>query len=93
MRWLAELGLEMYLCQSIATLVLSYVKVDGQWDEVVFILLTIGFAVVVNTIFTSAINSPISLLLQSLIIYHTSQHYLLPFPLDILHYSFSSFLV
>lgn len=51
-RWLAGLGLEMYLCQSLATLVLNYVKVDGRWDEVAFIGLTVAFAVVVNRWFS-----------------------------------------
>lgn len=54
-RWLAGLGLEVYLCQSFATLTLTLVKVDGKWDEIVFILLTIGFSVVVNTWFTRPI--------------------------------------
>jgi len=48
-RWLAGLGLEMYLCQSFATLTLTLVKVDGRWDELWFIGLTVVFAVVVNT--------------------------------------------
>lgn len=47
-RWLAGLGLEVYLCQSFAMLVLARVMVDGQLDEYVFIGLTIAFAVVVN---------------------------------------------
>ena len=47
-RWLAGLGLEVYLCQSFATLVLTLVKVDGGVDEVAFILLSVMFAVVVN---------------------------------------------
>ena len=55
-RWLAGLGLEVYLCQSFATLVLAKVKVDGNVDEMVFMLLTIGFAVVVNTFFTRPIG-------------------------------------
>lgn len=54
-RWMAGLGLEVYLCQSFATLVLAIVKVDGGWDEVVFVLLTVGFAMVVNTFFTRQI--------------------------------------
>lgn len=54
-RWLAGLGLEVYLCQSFATLTLTLVKVDGKWDEIVFMLLTIGFSVVVNTWFTRPI--------------------------------------
>jgi len=54
-RWMAGLGLEVYLCQSFATLVLAKVKVDGDVDEVAFILLTIGFAVVVNMWFTRQI--------------------------------------
>lgn len=50
-RWLAGLGLEMYLCQSFATLTLTYMKVDGAWDEIVFMGLTVVYAVVVNTVF------------------------------------------
>ena len=50
-RWLAGLGLEMYLCQSFATLTLTYMKVDGEWDEIVFMGLTVVYAVVVNTVF------------------------------------------
>lgn len=56
-RWLASLGLEMYLCQSFSTLVLSHIEVSGQWDVVVFILLSIGFAVIVHTCFCKPINS------------------------------------
>ncbi len=48
-RWMAGLGLEMYLCQSFAILTLTLVKVDSRWDELAFIGLTIVFAVVVNT--------------------------------------------
>lgn len=44
-RWLAGLGLEMYLCQSFATLTLTYVKIDGKWDEVWFVGLSVVFAV------------------------------------------------
>lgn len=55
-RWLAGLGLEMYLCQSFAMLVLARVMVDGQLDEYVFIGLTVVFAVVVNTVFSRPIN-------------------------------------
>ncbi|MBQ2901307.1 MAG: acyltransferase [Agathobacter sp.] len=55
-RWLAGLGLEVYLCQSFATLVLAKVKVDGNVDEMVFMLLTVLFAVVVNTFFTRPIG-------------------------------------
>ncbi len=55
-RWLAGLGLEVYLCQSFATLVLSLVKVDGNLDELVFIGLTVVFAVVVNTGFSKRIK-------------------------------------
>ena len=47
-RWFAGLGLEVYLCQSFATLVLTLVKVDGGVDEVWFMVLSIVFAVVVN---------------------------------------------
>lgn len=54
--WLAGLGLEMYLCQSFATLTLTLVKVDGGVDEVAFILLSILFAVIVNTVFTKPIS-------------------------------------
>ena len=50
-RWLSGLGLEVYLCQSLATLVLTLVTVDEGIDEVMFILLSIVFAVVVNMIF------------------------------------------
>lgn len=55
-RWLAGLGLEVYLCQSFATLVLSMVKVDGSVDELVFIGLTMVFALVVNTWFSKRIK-------------------------------------
>ena len=48
-RWLAGLGLEMYLCQSFAILTLTLIKVDSRWDELAFIGLTVVFAVVVNT--------------------------------------------
>lgn len=47
-RWLAGLGLEMYLCQSFATLALTRLKVDGAWDEMAFIGLSVVFAVGVN---------------------------------------------
>ena len=47
-RWLSGLGLEMYLCQSFATLTLTHMKVDGAWDEMAFIGLSVGFAVVVS---------------------------------------------
>lgn len=55
-RWMAGLGLEMYLCQSFATLVLTHVTVDGRWDELVFIGLTVVFAVVVNMVFTRPVG-------------------------------------
>lgn len=55
-RWMAGLGLEVYLCQSFATLVLEYVKVDGKWDEVVFIVLTVIFAIGVNMLFSRPIK-------------------------------------
>lgn len=55
-RWLAGLGLEVYLCQSFATLVLSLVKADGGVDEVAFILLSVMFAVAVNMFFTKTIR-------------------------------------
>jgi len=55
-RWLAGSGLEVYLCQSFATLVLSLIKVDGDFDELVFIGLTMAFAVGVNTFFTKPIH-------------------------------------
>ncbi len=48
-RWMAGLGLEVYLCQSFATLVLEYVKVNAKWDELAFIGLSVVFAVGVNT--------------------------------------------
>lgn len=54
-RWLAGLGLEVYLCQSFATLVLSFVKVYGGMDEIWFVGLSVVFAVVVNTFFTNPI--------------------------------------
>lgn len=55
-RWMAGLGLEVYLCQSFATLVLSLVKLDGDVDEWIFILLSMIFAMVVNTFFTRPIG-------------------------------------
>ena len=55
-RWLAGLGLEVYLCQSFATLVLSLVKIDSSVDELVFIGLTVVFAVVVNTVFRKRVK-------------------------------------
>lgn len=54
-RWLAGLGLEVYLCQSFATLTMTIVKVDGGWDEVWFVGLSIVFAVFVNTLFMGPI--------------------------------------
>lgn len=47
-RWLAGLGLEIYLCQSFAILTLTLIKVDSRWDELWFIGLTVVFAIVVN---------------------------------------------
>ena len=47
-RWLAGLGLEVYLCQSFATLTLTKIKVPGAVDELWFMGLTILFAVVVH---------------------------------------------
>jgi len=55
-RWMAGLGLEVYLCQSFATLVLNLVKLDGDVDEWIFILLSVMFAVVANTCFTRPIG-------------------------------------
>lgn len=54
-RWLAGLGLEMYLCQSFATLALKRLKVDGAWDELAFIGLSVVFAVGVNAGFSRPI--------------------------------------
>jgi len=55
-RWLAGLGLEVYLCQSLATLTLEYMDAGNGWDEYVFIILSVLFAVGVNTWFTKPIK-------------------------------------